>query len=101
MRKRLTKHHKRFEQIYLAIRHAIFAHRLMSNDEAASVFFGATDHREIAIMLDFLHDLIDAIQALYANGDEPVLGRRSYDQYNQRIRDGAQRVLRKLTTPET
>jgi len=100
LRKRLTTHHKRFEQIYLPIRHAIFAHRLMRNDEAASVFFGATDRREIATMLDFLHDLIDAIQALYENGDEPVLGRRSYDQYNQRIRDGAQRVFRKLATPE-
>jgi AbiU2 len=100
LKRQLATYQKRFEQIYRPIRDAIFAHRLMSNDEAASALFTATSRGEVGIMLDFLHDFIDAIMGLYENGDEPVLGRRSYDQYNQRIRDGVQSVLRTLTTRE-
>lgn len=96
LKKQLSAHSKRFEQIYRPIRDAIFAHRLMSNEEAASALFSDTDRSEISNILDFLHDLIDAIQDLYENGSQPVLGRRRYQEYNQRIRDGVGSVLQKL-----
>ena len=98
LKKELAKHSGRFEQVYRPIRNAIFAHRLLSNDQAAFKLFGETSRVEVAKILDFLHDLIDAIESLYVNGTRPELGKRSYTEYNQRIRAGAQHVLRKLAT---
>ena len=96
LKKGLAKHNGRFEEVYRPIRNKIFAHRLLSNDQAAFQLFRVTSRVEVAEILDFLHDLIDAIQDLYLNGNQPELDKRSYTEYNQRIRAGAQRVLRKL-----
>jgi hypothetical protein len=47
-------------------------------------------------MLDFLHELIDSIIDLYNNGKRPRLGERDFTGHNDRIRNGARNVLRKL-----
>jgi hypothetical protein len=39
----LAGHHTRFEKIYQPIRHAIFAHRLMSDADASMKYFGDTN----------------------------------------------------------
>ena len=92
----LKPHAKRFSLVYRPIRHSIFAHRLMSNSEADARLFADTSRAEISVVLDFLHDLIDAISGLYLNGLKPELGHRSYKEYNQRIRDGARSVLKRF-----
>ena len=85
-----------FEEVYRPIRHAIYGHRLMTNDEAGSQLFPHTNREAVGKMLDFLHDLIDAIINLYNNGSEPRLGERDFAGHNERIREGARNVLRKL-----
>ena len=93
----LAPHAKRFEKVYRPIRHAIFAHRLMSNDQAGAQLFGDTRRDEVAAILNFLHDLIETILNLYTNGWQPELGKRDFKEHNQRIRDGVARVLRSLS----
>lgn len=95
LKKALIPHTKRYEEIYRPIRHSIFAHRLMSNDEAGMKLFGATNRDEISTMLDFLHDLVEALADLYHNGSQPTLGKRDFSDHNQRIRDGVGEALRR------
>ena len=92
----LTPYTRRFEKVYRPIRHAIFAHRLMSNTEAGAKLFGDTSRDEVSAILDFLHDLIEAILYLYINGLQPELGTRDFKEHNQRIRDGVGLVLKRL-----
>jgi hypothetical protein len=85
-----------FEEVYRPIRHAIYGHRLMTNDEAGSQLFPHTNREAVGKMLDFLHDLIESVIDLYNNGKKPRLGQRDFTGHNERIRDGARNVLRKL-----
>jgi len=87
---------KLFEEVYRPIRHAIYGHRLMTNDEAGSQLFPRTNREAVGRMLDFLHELIDSIIDLYNNGKRPRLGERDFTGHNDRIRNGARNVLRKL-----
>ncbi len=59
LKKELAKQSRRFEEVYRPIRNNIFAHRLLSNDQAAFKLFGETSRVEVVKILDFLHDLID------------------------------------------
>jgi hypothetical protein len=86
-------HMKLFEDVYRPIRHAIFAHRLMSDAKAGATLFQATSRDDVTGMLDFLHDLIETITHLYMNGFAPELGKRDFKESNQRIRDGAASAL--------
>ena len=96
LKKALATHNSRFVEVYRPIRHAVYAHRLISNDQAAFELFGKTNRDEVAAILNFLHDLIDSVQDLYVNGIRPELGKRVYGEYNQRIRNSTENVLRKL-----
>jgi hypothetical protein len=96
LKKSLKPYIKLFEDVYRPIRHAIYGHRQMTNDEAGSQLFPQTNREVVGEMLDFLHDLIAAIIDLYSNGNEPLLGRRDFTGHNERIREGARNVLRKL-----
>ena len=96
LKRGLAEHNARFAAVYRPIRHAVFAHRLMSNDQAAFELFNKTNRDEARASLDFLHDLIDAIRELYVNGVRPELGTRCDTAYNQQIRNGTEKVLRKL-----
>jgi hypothetical protein len=68
----------------------------MTNAEAGATLFQNTSRDEITKILDFLHDLIDAILDLYLNGVKPELGKRDFTEYNQRVRDRVAAVLRRL-----
>jgi hypothetical protein len=98
LKKELGVRHNRFEETYRPIRHAIFAHRLMTNARAALELFPKTNRDEIAAILDFLHDLIGAIRDLYLNGARPQLGVRLHKDYNDRIKASTKSVLCKLAT---
>jgi hypothetical protein len=92
----LKPHTRYFREVYLPIRHAIFAHRLMSDDQASAQLFGGASRDKVATILDFLHDLIETIRNLYDNGRVPKLGQKDFSEHNQRIRDGVAKVLRNL-----
>jgi len=86
---------KLFESVYRPIRHAVYGHRLKSNDEAGVALFPQTSREEVGKILDFLHDLTSAINELYLNGTKPSLG-RDFEDHNERIRDEARAVMRKI-----
>jgi len=58
--------------------------------------YAKTNRVELGKMLDFLHDLITAIEQLYLNGIKPELGIRSYEDHNQKIRDEVRNVLGRI-----
>jgi hypothetical protein len=68
----------------------------MSDEQAGVQLFQDTRRDEVGAILDFLHDLIEAILNLFTNGFRPVLGTKDFKEYNQRIRDGVGKVLRSL-----
>jgi hypothetical protein len=92
----LKPHAKLFEAVYRPIRHSVYGHRLMSDDEAGVKLFPQTNREAIGRILDFLHDVIESIDGLYLNGTKPVLGVRDFGEYNQRIRDDARNVMRRM-----
>jgi len=64
----------------------------MSNADADATLFGGSSRDEVSEILNYLHDLIDAISNFYLNGHKPEFGTRSYKDHNQRIRDGVRSV---------
>jgi hypothetical protein len=92
----LKPHAAHFEVVYKPIRHSVYGHRLMSDDEAGVALFPQTSREAVGKILDFLHDLVEAITELYLNGRPPELGRRDFKAYNQRIRDDARNVMRRV-----
>lgn len=93
----LKPHTTHFEAVYRPIRHSVYGHRLMSDDEAGIALFPQTNRKAVGEILDFLHDLIESVSELYLNGTMPELGRREFKDYNQRIRDDARKVMHRLT----
>ena len=91
----LKPHAAEFETVYRPIRHKVYGHRLMSDEQAGIDLFPQTNREAIGKILDFLHDLIEAIAGLYQDGTKPVLG-RDFKDYNRRIRDDARNVMRRL-----
>ena len=91
----LKPHAAEFETVYRPIRHRVYGHRLMSDEQAGIDLFPQTNRETVGKILDFLHDLTEAITDLYLNGTKPVLGRHFRD-YNRRIRDDARNVLRRF-----
>jgi hypothetical protein len=95
LKEALKPHAKLFESVYKPIRHSVYGHRLVSDDEAGIALFPQTNREAIGKILDFLHDLVESINELYLNGTKPELG-RDFKEYNQRIRDDARNVMRRL-----
>jgi hypothetical protein len=91
----LRPHAQLFESVYKPIRHSVYGHRLMSDDEAGIALFPQTNRVAVGKILDFLHDLVESIKELYLNGTKPELG-RDFTEYNQRCRGDARNVMRKL-----
>lgn len=96
LQKALNPHVSLFQSAYLPIRNDVYAHRFMSDDEAGVTLFPRTNREELGTTIDFLQDLIFAIQNLYLNGREPKLSQYDPKDKAQRIREGAEKVLRKL-----
>lgn len=92
----LKPHSKRFREIYRPIRHGYFGHRLIETEKPIPALFAMTNKIDLAQMLDFLHELVDAISNLYLNGVQPELGTRSFTSHNDKIRASARSVIRKV-----
>jgi len=102
LRDALKPRAKLFESVYKPIRHSVYGHRLMSDEEAGIALFPQTSREAVGEILDFLHDLIELINQLYLDGIKPELG-RDFKKYNQRAREDARNVMRRLaqhTDPE-
>jgi len=97
LKKALAPHAKMFNQIYQPIRHTI-AHRLAADKHTHAPLWEKTNRIELGKMLDFLHDLITAIEQLYLNGTKPELGTRFFEKHNQKIRDEVRNVLGRIAT---
>lgn len=91
----LKPHVKLFESVYKPIRHSVYGHRLMSDDEAGITLFPQTNREAVGEILDFLHDLIESLNELYLNGTKPELG-RDFKEYNQRVHEDARNVMGRL-----
>jgi hypothetical protein len=95
LRDALKPHAKLFDSVYKPIRHSVYGHRLMSDDEAGIALFPQTNREAVGEILDFLHGLIESVNELYLNGTKPELG-RDFKEYNQRVREDARNVMRRL-----
>lgn len=96
LQKAFAPYAKHFEEVYLPIRHAIYAHRLRTNEEAAVDLFPKTDRNKLREIVDFIYNLVHVIDDLYVNGREPVLGKVNVDYAAQHARKSVEDLLRKL-----
>ena len=83
---------------FISASNAVFAHRLMSDDQAAYQLFSKTNRNDLGKTLDFLQDLATCITQLYHNGKPPNFGQSDLREQAKDIRGGTERVLRKLAT---
>jgi hypothetical protein len=100
LKKALKPHAKRFREIYQPIRNEHYGHRLTNTEKTILELFALTNRVELAQILDFLHDLVAAIEQLYLNGIQPELGTRSFENHNEKIRASARSVVRKAAGRE-
>lgn len=96
LQKALIPHLNLFTSVYQPIRNAIYAHRLVSDDQAGYELFQKTNREDLGRMLDFLQDLISCIRDLYNNGNQPKLGQLNLSEQAKDIRGGTEKVLRRL-----
>ncbi|MGC2742833.1 MAG: hypothetical protein WA672_06575 [Candidatus Angelobacter sp.] len=96
IKKALKPHTKRFVEIYRPIRHAYFGHRIIGTQEPIPALFALTNKAELAQMLDFLHELVDAITNLYQNGVPPEIGVRKFEYHNGKIKNSTRSVINKI-----
>lgn len=93
LKKALVTHTTRYKNTYRPIRDKFIAHRVINNPDDVWNLFAATNRTEIGETIAFLSDLVEALQDLYQNGREPVLGGQRSGAYNRKIRDGVKEVL--------
>jgi hypothetical protein len=98
LKKELKPYTQKFEDVYRPIRNASIAHRTVIARDKLSHLLERTSRIEIGEILDFHHDLANAIEGLYMNGLNPSLGTRAdaCKLYNQRIKDEAKGVLSRI-----
>jgi len=99
----LQKAYKRIEQhieeIYIPLRHNVYAHRFMSDEEAGAKLFSRTSREALGIKVAELLDIVTVIRNLYVNGDEPKLGVLDFSNRAAKAREDLAKVMRKLTPP--
>src|SRR6185295_5602096 len=79
---RLRSHVKRSRRIYEAnyrdLRHKVYAHRVVLDDDEAAPIVARTSIREIERLVLFLHRFYESMWHLYMNGCKPTLQRLRY-----------------------
>lgn len=96
LKKALAPHARKFQEIYLPIRHWYYAHRLLQTDKPLGDLFAQTNRNELGKILDFLHELVDGITYLYLNGMKPEFGVRDFSQYNDNLRESVREIIHKI-----
>jgi len=97
LKRELSKHRRRFNEIYKDIRDYVFAHNIANSPGESENLFSRTLISDIEEMLAFLYDLIEVTWELFNNGKKPVLGRKDYD-YKDRITDDVRKSLNMLVS---
>jgi hypothetical protein len=73
LRSHVAKRRKIYEQNYRALRHHVFAHKVVSSKEDVQALFARTNIRELQQLLIFMRRLHEALWQLYHNGRKPTL----------------------------
>jgi hypothetical protein len=76
--KEFAPHEAHVHEIYLPLRHAIYAHRLMSEEQAGRDLFTKTNRQQLGKTILFLYQLFRAIQDLYRDGIKPEIDPESH-----------------------
>lgn len=98
LKKAASFHVNRIERIYRPIRNHHYGHRLTQSDIYA--MFEKTNRRELSETLDALHELVSGLWHLHQNGLKPEIGARDFEPYNDKIKDDARNVIRKVAGRE-
>jgi hypothetical protein len=94
LKKAVSFHVSRIEQIYRPIRNNHYGHRLTQSDIQA--MFARTNRKELSDTLDALHELVGGLLSLHQNGLKPEIGARDLERYNDKIKGYARQVIRKV-----
>lgn len=94
LKKAVSFHLSRIEQIYRPIRNSHYGHRLRQGDIQA--MFARTNRGELGETLDALHELVGGLLSLHQNGLKPEIGARDLEPYNDKIKGYARSVVRKV-----
>jgi hypothetical protein len=98
LKKAVSFHLSRIEQIYRPIRNSHYGHRLRQSD--IHVMFARTNRKELSETLDALHELVGGLLSLHQNGLKPEIGARDLEIYNDKIKGYARKVIRKVAGHE-
>lgn len=96
LKKALAPHARKFQEIYMPIRHWYYAHRLLQTEKPIEELFSKTDRNELGKSLDFLHELVDGLWQLYQNGTKPELGVRDFTKSNDKLRESVREIIHKI-----
>lgn len=98
LRVALVPHRNRFNAIYRPIRHKVFAHRSLEDEQAITALFSRTHIGEVAEILRFLHTLLWAITEMAWNAKRPDLTDFSnYESYVSDIRTETTKFVQQLS----
>ncbi len=94
LKKAVSFHLNRIEQIYRPIRNSHYGHRPTHADIDA--MFAKTNRKELSETLDALHELLSGLNELYDRGIKPEIGARDLEPHNDKIKGYARSVVRKV-----
>jgi len=94
LKKAVSFHLTRIEQIYRPIRNNHYGHRLTQRNIHA--MFAKTNRKELSTTLDALHEVVSGLLCLHQNGVKPEIGVRDFEPYNDKIKGYARSVIRKV-----
>jgi hypothetical protein len=94
LKKAVSFHLSRIEQIYRPIRNSHYGHRLTHSTIHA--MFARTNRKELGETLDALHELVGGLLSLHENGLKPEIDARDLEPYNDKIKGYARSVVRKV-----
>jgi hypothetical protein len=97
LKQELNPHVTEFQRIYTLIRDKIYAHRLITDEQAGNDLFPQTNAKELGRTVQFLYQLVRAIRDLYNNGTKPAPEEQPFEHDEKRDRQKVARMLRKYS----
>lgn len=94
LKKALAPHVRKFQEIYLPIRHVYYAHRVLG--QPVDQLFALTNRAELGKILSFLRELVEGITYLFLNGTKPEPVGRDLIDCNDDIRASVRAVIGKV-----
>ena len=98
LKKAVSFHLSRIENIYRPIRNSHYGHRLTHAD--INAMFAKTNRKELSETLDALHELLTGLNELYERGIKPEIGARDLGPHNDQIKGYARNVIRRVAGRE-